>query len=280
MTTLASAAHEATGVPSAAVVPGRDPVTGRRQVKPLVRRAGRADQAADHRAAARHDRAGHGAGCRAAGRRCGWSSLTLVGGTLAAGSANTINCYVDRDIDAGDEAHLAPTAGPGQGAGQPGRGAALRDRARRRRDAACSASPSTGRRRCWPTPRSPFYVFVYTLGLKRRTPNNIVIGGAAGCFPVLIGWSAVTGNVGWPAVVLFAVDLLLDPAALLGAGDEVQGRLRRRRRADAAGGRRRSASVTRQIVCYSYAMVATSLLLVPIGDAGWLYLGAAAGRSA
>ena len=50
-----------------------------------------------------------------------------------------------------------------------------------------------------------FYVFVYTLGLKRRTPSNIVIGGAAGCFPVLIGWSAVTGGVGWPAVVLFGV---------------------------------------------------------------------------
>src|SRR5664280_2484809 len=56
-----------------------------------------------------------------------------------------------------------------------------------------------------------FYVFVYTLGLKRRTPSNIVIGGAAGCFPVLIGWSAVTGTVGWPAVVLFAIVFLWTP---------------------------------------------------------------------
>ena len=56
-----------------------------------------------------------------------------------------------------------------------------------------------------------FYVFVYTLGLKRRTPSNIVIGGAAGCFPVLIGWSAVTGTVGWPAVLLFLVVFLWTP---------------------------------------------------------------------
>ena len=56
-----------------------------------------------------------------------------------------------------------------------------------------------------------FYVFVYTLGLKRRTASNIVIGGAAGCFPVLVGWAAVTGTVAWPAVVLFAVIFFWTP---------------------------------------------------------------------
>src|SRR5207249_11407258 len=56
-----------------------------------------------------------------------------------------------------------------------------------------------------------FYVFIYTIGLKRRTPSNIVIGGAAGCFPVLVGWSAVTGTVGLPAVVLFAVIFFWTP---------------------------------------------------------------------
>ena len=45
-----------------------------------------------------------------------------------------------------------------------------------------------------------FYVFIYTMGLKRRTASNIVIGGAAGCFPVLVGWAAVTGSVSWPAI--------------------------------------------------------------------------------
>ena len=56
-----------------------------------------------------------------------------------------------------------------------------------------------------------FYVFVYTLGLKRRTASNIVIGGAAGCFPVLVGWAAVTGRVAWPAIVLFGVIFFWTP---------------------------------------------------------------------
>ena len=56
-----------------------------------------------------------------------------------------------------------------------------------------------------------FYVFVYTLGLKRRTASNIVIGGAAGCFPVLVGWAAVTGRVSLPAIVLFAVIFFWTP---------------------------------------------------------------------
>ena len=139
-----------------------------------------------------------------------WTLLvTLVGGTLAAGSANTINCVVDRDIDAVMVADPAPADGPAPG--PAGRGAAVRHRPRGRRDAAARASAQLavgGARR---SARSPFYVFVYTLGLKRRTPSNIVIGGAAGCFPVLIGWSAVRGDVGWPAVVLFAVVFLWTP---------------------------------------------------------------------
>ena len=66
-----------------------------------------------------------------------------------------------------------------------------------------------------------FYVFVYTLGLKRRTASNIVIGGAAGCFPVLVGWAAATGKVSWWAGRAVRGDLLLDAAAFLGARDEV-----------------------------------------------------------
>jgi heme o synthase len=58
---------------------------------------------------------------------------------------------------------------------------------------------------------SAFYVFVYTMGLKRRTPWNIVIGGAAGAFPPMIGWAAATGHVGWPAVVLFAIIFFWTP---------------------------------------------------------------------
>ena len=56
-----------------------------------------------------------------------------------------------------------------------------------------------------------FYVFVYTIWLKRRTPQNIVIGGAAGAFPPLIGWAAVTGDIGWGAVALFAIIFFWTP---------------------------------------------------------------------
>jgi protoheme IX farnesyltransferase len=114
-----------------------------------------------------------------------------------------------------------------------------------------------------------FYVFVYTLGLKRRTPSNIVIGGAAGCFPVLIGWSAVRGDVGWPAVVLFGVVFLWTPPHFWSLA------MRFRDDYAAAGVPMlpvvaTPAQVTRRIVFYSWAMVAVSLLLIPF-EAGWLY---------
>ena len=102
-----------------------------------------------------------------------------------------------------------------------------------------------------------------------------MIGGAAGCFPALIGWSAVTGSIGWPAVDPVPRRLPVDAAALLGAGAALQGRLRGCRRADAAGGRDPD-QVGRQIVYYTYAMVAASLLLGPVADTGLLYLVVAA----
>jgi protoheme IX farnesyltransferase len=114
-----------------------------------------------------------------------------------------------------------------------------------------------------------FYVFVYTLGLKRRTPSNIVIGGAAGCFPVLIGWSAVRGDVGWPAIVLFAVVFLWTPPHFWALA------MRFKEDYAAAGVPMLpvvapASSVTRQIVFYSWAMVAASLTLIPFG-AGAVY---------
>ena len=100
-----------------------------------------------------------------------------------------------------------------------------------------------------------FYVFVYTLGLKRRTPSNIVIGGAAGCFPVLIGWSAVTGRVSLPAVVLFAVIFFWTPPHFWA--------LAMKFRDDYAAARvpmlpvvASPAVVARKILFYSYVMVA------------------------
>jgi heme o synthase len=118
-----------------------------------------------------------------------------------------------------------------------------------------------------------FYVFVYTLGLKRRTPSNIVIGGAAGCFPVLIGWSAVRGDVGWPAVVLFAVVFLWTPPHFWA--------LAMRFKDDYAAAKvpmlpvvASEVEVTRRIVAYTWAMVAASLILIPFG-AGPVYAVAA-----
>jgi heme o synthase len=201
-----------------------------------------------------------------------WTLLaTLVGGTLAAGSANTINCVVDRDIDA------------------------VMTRTRRRPMVQHSVSPAAALRfgillgmaatlllglgvnwlsAVLADAAIAFYVFVYTLGLKRRTPSNIVIGGAAGCFPVLIGWSAVRGDVGWPAVVLFAVVFLWTPPHFWSLA------MRFKDDYAAAGVPMlpvvaEPVTVTRQIVLYSWAMVGTSLLLLPFG-AGWIY-GIAAG---
>ena len=85
-----------------------------------------------------------------------------------------------------------------------------------------------------------FYVFVYTVWLKRRTPQNIVIGGAAGAFPPMIGWAAVTGDVSLGLAGDVRDHLHLDAAAFLGAVAVPRGRLRARRRADAAGRRRRA----------------------------------------
>jgi protoheme IX farnesyltransferase len=199
-------------------------------------------------------------------------AATLIGGSLAAGSANTINCYVDRDIDK------------------------VMRRTRRRPLARAQVTPTEALRFGivlgfaatlwlgltvnWPSALLAdaailFYVFVYTLGLKRRTPSNIVIGGAAGCFPALIGWSAVTGTVGWPAVILFLVVFLWTPPHFWS--------LALRFKEDYAAANvpmlpvvAPAETVGRRILYYSYGMVAVSLALAPVADAGWVYVAAAA----
>jgi heme o synthase len=203
-----------------------------------------------------------------------WAVLvTLVGGTCAAGSANTINCYVDRDID---QVMKRTSRRPLVKAG------ALVSPVEALRFGIALGVAATlllGLGVNWPSALLAdaailFYVFVYTLGLKRRTPANIVVGGAAGCFPVLIGWSAVTGRVGWPAVVLFGVVFFWTPPHFWALA------MKFRDDYAAAGVPMLpvvadASVVVRKIVGYSYAMVAASLLLVPVGRAGWLYLAAA-----
>ena len=138
--------------------------------------------------------------------------FTLIGGAFAAGSANTFNCYIDRDIDALMKrtsrrplarkeplAVVKPTEALIFGVVLGAASTLLLGLLVNWLSAALADGAIL------------FYVFVYTLGLKRRTASNIVIGGAAGCFPVLVGWSAVTGTVALPAVVLFAVIFFWTP---------------------------------------------------------------------
>jgi heme o synthase len=193
--------------------------------------------------------------------------VTLVGGTLAAGSANTINCYIDRDIDAVMKRTSRRPLVNKQGVITPAEalawGIVL----------GAGATALLGLMANWLAASLAdaailFYVFVYTLLLKRRSPSNIVIGGAAGCFPVLVGWAAVKGTVAIPAIVLFAVIFLWTPPHFWALA------MKFRKDYAAAGVPMlpvvaTAAQVTRKIVRYSYAMVAATLALVPY--AGWIY---------
>lgn len=128
--------------------------------------------------------------------------ITLVGGTLAAGAAQTINCVYDQDIDFAMERTRHRPLPSGR---IKSRDAVL--------FAIALASLSFSVLAVFANLLSAllamagivFYVGVYTFWLKRSTPQNIVIGGAAGAIPPLVGWAAVTGDLGWPAWVLFAI---------------------------------------------------------------------------
>jgi protoheme IX farnesyltransferase len=206
-------------------------------------------------------------------------AVTLIGGALAAGSANTINCYIDRDIDAVmRRTSRRPLVAKGAA------GATIRPS-----EALASgivlgvaATLMLGLLANWLAAGLAdaallFYVFVYTLGLKRRTASNIVIGGAAGCFPVLVGWAAVTGRVAWPAVVLFGVIFFWTPphfwALAMKFKDDYAAASVPMLPVVAA-----PAVVARKILTYSWIMVVVTLALAPY--AGWIYGIVAAGLGA
>jgi protoheme IX farnesyltransferase len=203
-----------------------------------------------------------------------WAWLTvwtLIGGTLAAGSANAINCYIDRDIDE------------------------LMNRTRRRPLPAHEVDPARAvvfglalgavafavlaffvnlLAAFLGLLAIAFYVVVYTIFLKRSTPQNIVIGGAAGALPPVIGWAAVTGNVGVPALLLFALVFYWTPPHFWALS------LRIRRDYAAAGIPmlpvvRGIPETTRQIGLYTILMVAISLILFAVARMGPIYLAAA-----
>jgi protoheme IX farnesyltransferase len=192
---------------------------------------------------------------------------TVIGGTLSAGSASALNCVYDRDIDE------------------------QMRRTRRRALPRHLVSPrsamvfgvvlgvvATAVLAAWVNWLSAllalgaeaFYLVVYTMILKRRTTQNIVWGGLAGCFPALIGWTAVTGEVAWPPMVLFLIVFFWTPPHTWA--------LALRYREDYAGVDVpmlpvvvAPGEVGRQIVLYSWATVATSVLFVPVAHTGWVY---------
>jgi protoheme IX farnesyltransferase len=129
-------------------------------------------------------------------------SWTLLGGTLAAGGANVLNCYLDRDIDAmmHRTAHRPSATGQISGPRILIFGIALSILA-----VSILALTVNSLAAALGAFAIAFYVIGYTMLLKRRTPQNIVWGGAAGCMPVLIGRSAVTGSLSWTPVILFLI---------------------------------------------------------------------------
>jgi protoheme IX farnesyltransferase len=200
---------------------------------------------------------------------------TLVGGSLAAGSANALNCYLDRDIDAVMRRTVArPLA---RHAVSPA--SALVFGVVLGVVAIATMAAFTGWLPALLTVFAIlFYVLVYTLVLKRRTAQNIVWGGAAGCMPVLIGWAAVTGSLAWPPVVLFGVVFFWTPPHFWA--------LAMRFREDYARAGvpmlpvvATPTVVARRIVGYTWLTVATSLLLWPLATS-WVYGAVAVGAGA
>jgi protoheme IX farnesyltransferase len=196
---------------------------------------------------------------------------TVVGGTLAAGGANAINMYVDRDIDrlmerTRDRPLVTGEIRPGE--------------------ALVFALALEVAAFVWlwglvnllsavlASAAMLFYVFVYTLWLKRTSTRNIVIGGAAGAVPVLVGWSAVTNSLGWPAVILFAVIFYWTPPHFWALAIRYRDDYRAADVPMLPAVRDLRTTATR-ILAYTVVLWALSLLFAPVADMGVIYLGAA-----
>jgi protoheme IX farnesyltransferase len=190
---------------------------------------------------------------------------TLVGGTMAAGSANALNCVVDADIDA---VMKRTKARPLVRHTVPARSALVFGLVLGVASFLVLLFATNWLAAVLAVAAILFYVLVYTMLLKRRTSQNIVWGGAAGCMPVVIGWAAVTGTVAWPALVMFGVIFFWTPPHFWALA------MTFREDYEAAGVPMlpvvaSAAKVSRQILIYSWVMVAWTLLLVPA--TGWLY---------
>jgi heme o synthase len=196
---------------------------------------------------------------------------TVLGGTAAAGGANAINMVVDRDIDRLME----------RTKGRPLVTGELEPRQAMTFALALEAAAFVW---LWGTVNllsallavgaTAFYVFIYTLWLKRRSEHNIVIGGAAGAVPVLVGWSAVTGTLDWPPVLLFGVIFIWTPPHFWA--------LAIRYRDDYAAAAvpmlpsvREARTVAVRIIGYTLALWALTIAFSPVAGMGSVYLGSA-----
>ncbi|CAB4623650.1 unannotated protein [freshwater metagenome] len=192
---------------------------------------------------------------------------TIIGGALSAGSANSFNCYIDADIDK------------------------IMGRTKARPLATGELTKTEAYVFAWglgvlsvvwlavlvnllaaalSLAAILFYVFIYTLLLKRRTPQNIVWGGAAGSMPVLIGWAAVTGELSAAAWILFLIIFLWTPPHYWPLS------LRYKEDYAKAGVPmlpvvRNNRTVGVQIILYAWALVTSTLLLIPIASMGLIY---------
>ena len=192
---------------------------------------------------------------------------TLVGGTLAAGGANVLNCYLDRDIDAMMHRTAHRPSATGQISGPKNVVFGLILSVLSVSVLALTVNDLSAALAAFAI---AFYVIGYTMLLKRRTSQNIVWGGAAGCMPVLIGWSAVTGSISWTPVILFLIVFFWTPPHYWPLS------LRYKDDYAAAGVPMlpvtdTPAEVAKQIIVYSWVMVAITLALIPVADMNWLY---------
>ena len=197
---------------------------------------------------------------------------TVLGGSIVAGGANAMNMCFDRDID---ELMLRTRDRPvPSGQVEPEKAALF-----------CLALAAGGflflqwsvnlLAASLTLSAFAFYVLVYTLLLKRTTPLNIVIGGAAGAMPPVVGWAAVTGEVAVPALILFAIVTVWTPPHFWALSLNYSSDYKRAGvpMLPVVSGPQET---KRQILLYSIGLVAVSLLLAVWGDAGLVYVAAAA----
>jgi len=191
----------------------------------------------------------------------------LIGGSLAAGAANTFNSVYDRDIDAVMRRTFHRPAAMGVVSVRAGIWQGVLLTLASAVVLLVTANPLSA---LLAILAIAFYAVGYTMLLKRRTPQNIVWGGAAGCMPVLIAWAAITGSLTWAPVVLFLIVFFWTPPHYWPLA------MRFRDDYAAAGVPmlpvvRSDKQVAGSILRYSWAMVATSLVLIPVAPMGWVY---------